>query len=70
MAEVKKDLMKNLDEEFPSDTSMASVHTEEEDVQDSQDPYDADFDIQEYLAKFQENMEASSSSGKNKGKEE
>ncbi|KAK4345062.1 hypothetical protein RND71_035238 [Anisodus tanguticus] len=70
MAEVKRDLMKNLGEEFSSNTSMASVHTEEEDVQDSQDPYDADFDIQEYLAKFQENMEASSSSGKNKGKAE
>ncbi|KAK4344958.1 hypothetical protein RND71_035134 [Anisodus tanguticus] len=70
MAELKKDLIKNLDEEFPSDTSMASGHTEEEDnILDSQDSYDADFDIEDYLKTFQDKMDHSSTSDKFKGKD-
>ncbi|KAK4355834.1 hypothetical protein RND71_024805 [Anisodus tanguticus] len=74
MAEVKRDLIKNLEEEFPSDTSMASVHISEDDDEDnileeSQPPYDDDFDVEKYLRKFQERVEASSNSKKSKEKD-
>ncbi|KAF3648203.1 hypothetical protein FXO37_19576 [Capsicum annuum] len=66
MEEVKKDLLKNLDQEYTSDMSISSAGDclagESQDIQS-----DEEINLDDYLQKFQTTMEESSSTFKNKG---